>query len=647
MASLLNLGSRAMFANYAALQTIGHNIANANTAGYSRQQVELATSGGQFSGAGFFGQGVDVRSVTRSHDAFLQREATVSRAEAARDTARLDQLQRLENVFPTGESGLGYAAGQLFNAFVDVANRPQDAAAREVVLARAEELATRFQAADEQIDTLQAGVQDDVRNSVATVNGLAQRVAQLNAQISATRGGGQPPNDLLDQRDEYVRQIAEHVQITTIAADDGSLGLFIGGGQRLVLGSSALPLKAVPDSFDPQRVRIAITEQGGDRLLPTDTLRAGRIGGLLQFQDEDLTDARALLGQLASAVAGAVNGQQAYGLDLRNPPGAGAALFATGGPVALPASTNARNAGGGFIGTVSLAVVDAAQLQASDYELAPDATTPGNYTVTRLSDGLVRSVASGSTLDGFSFTVGAPAPAATDRFLLQPASQAAGGMRRTLDRAAGIAAASPVTATVGVANTGTASIASLNVASSALNPALTANVSFTNNAGAYNWELRDASNTLVSSGTGTWTAGTPIALNGFELRLNGVPQTADTLQVRPTPYPEGNNGNALSLLALRDLDVVGRVGATPGASVSSAYAQAMADIGVRVQSAKSAQGISRAVADNAESVRAGESGVNLDEEAARLLQFQQGYQAAAKILQSAQTVFDTLLNLGR
>lgn len=647
MPSLLNLGSRAMFANYAALQTIGHNIANASTAGYSRQQVALATSGGQFTGAGFFGQGVDVRTVTRSHDTFLQREAAVSRAEAARDTVRLEQLRRLENVFPAGEAGLGYAAGQLFNAFVDVANRPQDSAAREVVLARAEEVATRFSAAHEQIDDLQAGVLADVRASVATVNTLAQRVAQLNSQIAASRGNGQTPNDLLDQRDQLVRDISEHVQITTIEADDGSLGIFIGGGQRLVLGGSALALKGQPDSFDPQRVRIAIGEQGGDRLLPPDALSGGRIGGLIDFQDQDLAEARALLGQLASAVAEAVNRQQSFGLDLRNPPGAGVPIFATGAPAGLPANTNARNGAGQFIGTVSLAIADAAQLQASDYELTPDPATAGNYVVRRLSDGLVRSVANGATLDGFTITVGTPAPAASDRFLLQPASRAAGGMRRALDHGAGVAAASPITATTAVANTGTASIASLNVVSTALNPALTANLNFTNNAGAYSWELRDASNTLVSSGTGTWTAGSPIALNGFELRLAGVPQTGDTLRVAPTPYPDGNNGNALSLLALRDLDIVGRVGSTPGTTAASAYAQAMADIGVRVQSAKTSESISTAVATNAESARAGESGVNLDEEAARLLQFQQGYQAAAKILQSAQTIFDTLLSLGR
>lgn len=647
MASLLSLGARAMFANYASLQTVGHNISNANTPGYSRQQVELATAGGQSSGAGFLGRGVDVATVTRSHNAFLDREASLSRSEASRDTTRLEQLQRLEQVFPTGEAGLGHASGQLFNAFVDVANRPQDASAREVVLSRAQELAARFQAAHQQLDSIQNGVTADLKVSVATINSLAERIAQVNDKIASSQGNGHTSNDLLDQRELLVRELSDHVQITTIAADDGTLGVFIGGGQRLVLGATSLQLKAVPDTFDPSRVRLAITESGGDRLLPPDTLQAGKVGGLLRFQDDDIPDARALLGQLASAVAFAVNAQQAYGLDLGTPPGAGAPLFATTPPQALPASTNARDASGNFLSSVSVAIADAAQLQASDYELQADLANPGQYLVTRQSDGLVRSVADGATLDGFTLTMGASPPAGGDRFLLKPVSAAAGGMNRVLADPKGIAAASPVTATTGSANTGTATVATLTVVSAALDPTLSANISFTDNAGAYDWELRDAANNVVSNGSGTWTPGAPIALNGFELRLAGLPRTGDTLAVEPTAYPSGNNGNALSLLALRDMDMVGRVGAAAGDTATGAYAQAMANIGVRVQSAKAASNISTAVATNAESARAGETGVNLDEEAARLLQYQQGYQAAAKVLQVAQSVFDTLLSLAR
>jgi flagellar hook-associated protein 1 FlgK len=188
------------------------------------------------------------------------------------------------------------------------------------------------------------------------------------------------------------------------------------------------------------------------------------------------------------------------------------------------------------------------------------------------------------------------------------------------------------------------------VASTALDPTQTANISFTDDSGNYSWELRDAGNALVSSGTGTWTAGSTIALNGFELTLAGVPRSGDTLQVAPTTFPAANNGNALSLLALRDAGIVGEEllsggVVSGGESITSAYASAMADIGVRVQSARSSSNISTAVATNAEAARAGVAGVNLDEEAARLIQFQQAYQAAAKVLQVAQSVFDTLLSV--
>lgn len=650
MAGLMSLGTRAMFANYATLQTIGNNIANANTPGYSRQQVELGTAGGQSTGAGFFGQGVSVQTVTRASDAFLTRDAAMSKSQAARDAARLEQLERLEKVFPTGESGLGYAAGDLLNAFVDVANRPQDASARQVVLARAEELASRFRAADSQLDALQSGVTEDVKNSVTVVNTLAKRVADINRQIAAAQGSGHAPNDLLDQRDQLISEIGSYVQVTTIEADDGSLGVFIGGGQRLVLGSNAQQLKVVPDAYDAAKVRLAISEAGGERLLPEDSLVAGKLPGLLAFQNEDLADARAMIGQLASAIAGAVNRQQSLGLDLGQPAGSGAPMFALGAPAALPASTNARDAGGNFLSSVSLTVADPKQLQASDYELRTDASTPGQYFLTRLSDGVTRTVADGDTVDGFTLAIGTPAPGATDRFLLQPVSQAAQGMARVLNNPNGIAASSPVVATVASGNTGTATVGSLTVTSTALDPTQTANISFTDDSGNYNWELRDAGNAVVSSGTGTWTAGSTIALNGFELTLAGVPRSGDAVQVAPTTFPAANNGNALSLLALRDAGIVGEqllAGGvvSAGESITSAYASAMADIGVRVQSARSSSNISTAVATNAEAARAGVSGVNLDEEAARLIQFQQAYQAAAKVLQVAQSVFDTLLSV--
>ncbi len=367
-------------------------------------------------------------------------------------------------------------------------------------------------------------------------------------------------------------------------------------------------------------------------------MTGGSIGGLLRFQNEDLVAARNGLGRLATAVATSLNEQQALGLDLRTPPGAGAPLFSIGTPLALPAAGNARDASGNFISPVTLAIADASALVASEYELSPDTSTPGQYLLTRRSDGLVRSIASGDTVDGLTITVGPPAPTAGERFLLQPLARAAADMRRVLDDPRGIASASPLQASLGLANTGTASIGALTIVDPAVDPDQTATITFTSATGDYAWELRDrVSNALLSSGTGTWQAGQPIALNGFELQLNGVPANGDTLAVARTAFPASSNGNALAMAALRDATIVG------GENVTDAYASLMAGVGIKVQAARTAADISAAAASAAQAQVDAESGVNLDEEAARLLQYQQSYQAAAKILQVAQSVFDTLL----
>jgi flagellar hook-associated protein 1 FlgK len=655
------LGTRAMFANYAALQTTSNNIANSNTPGYSRQSVELATAGGQFTGAGFFGKGVDVATVTRAHSEFLTREAATTKSLAAADSTRSVQLGQLEQLFKTGEAGLGYAAGELLNAFVDVASHPQDSSARQVVLGRAQEVASRFRATGEQLDVLQAGVTQDMKTSVAAVNSLAKNLASLNQQIAAVKGSGHEPNDLLDQRDKVVNDLSAYLQVTTIGAEDGTLSVFIGGGQQLVLGSQATQLIAASDPYDPARVGLGWRDASGDHAFPDTLITGGSIAGLLRFQGQDLADARNRLGQMAAALSGRINEQQALGLDLRQPAGSGAPIFSVGAPQVLPAATNARDAAGNFaasvvnaggvrVPTVSLTVANASELQASDYALRADpAGAPGAYQLTRLSDGLVRTVSTGSVLDGFRVDVVAPAPGPTDRFLLQPVAAATRNMLRVLDDPSGIAAAAPVTATLNPANVGTAGVASLRAVSTTLNPQNTATVSFTSDTGNYTWELRDrTTNALVSSGSATWTAGTPIQLNGWEMQLSGVPRTGDVLTVAKTDYPASNNGNARAIVDLRDAGLVGQqtlVGGVvvPGETITDAYASAMAEVGVRVQNTRSSAEMSESVAAEAEAARSDKAGVNLDEEAARLIQFQQSYQAAAKMLQVAQSVFDTLL----
>ncbi|MFN5155975.1 MAG: flagellar hook-associated protein FlgK, partial [Betaproteobacteria bacterium] len=264
---LISLGMRAMAASYAGLQVTGHNIANASVEGYSRQKVVLTTPEGQFTGAGFFGRGVMVQSVTRAHDAMLTREAATARSLAAMDSARLTQLRRLEQVFQLGENGLGAATVELMDAFTDLANRPDDLSTRQVVLARARDLADRFTEVDDGLNAAQGGVAAAMRVSVQQINSLASGIAEANRRIVELKGLGQPANDVLDERDRLISRLAEQVQVTRMEASDGSMSVFIGGGQRLVLGREAVQLDLQQDAADPSRLAVALVESGTRRVL--------------------------------------------------------------------------------------------------------------------------------------------------------------------------------------------------------------------------------------------------------------------------------------------------------------------------------------------------------------------------------------------
>ncbi|MEO5734665.1 MAG: flagellar hook-associated protein FlgK [Rubrivivax sp.] len=640
---LMSLGVRAMNASYAALQTTGHNIANANVQGYSRQTVGLATSQGQYSGAGFFGRGVDVTTVSRAHNEFLTRESAGAASLSAMDEARLSQLSRLESVFKPGEAGLGHAGTLLFSAFSDLSSHPGDLASRQVVLARASDLAARFNEAGLALDDAQRSVTAQLKASVDDINALGRGIAGINQRIAALRGLGQPANDLLDERERLIGRLSSQIKVTRIEADDGSMAIFVGGGQRLVLGTDAAEMRLVQDASDPSRSAIGLVEGGAVRLLDENSLGGGAVAGLLRYQNNDLVAGRNLVGRLALATGMALNQQQRNGLDLSG--ANGGPMFQMGPAQALPNARNARDAAGNAIGGVALTVVDASQVQASDYDLNPDPATPGSWTLTRRSDGLQRSVNSGDVVDGMRVDISNPQPG--DRFLLQPAARAANGMSMRLPNPRDIAAAAPLTATAGSTNTGTASVAALRVTESPLPaPGATAQIRFDSldaATGTYSlsWQLLDASGTVVGSAAGVaWKPGEPIGgINGFTLDVAGVPQVGDTIDVSPTPAAAltSNNGNALAMSGMRDAAL------SNGRSLTDTWALALSDVGVRVQSGRTSADISSAVAQQAEQVRTSEVGVNLDEEAARLIQYQQSYQAAAKVLQIAQSLFDTVL----
>lgn len=633
MSSILNIGTRALLTNQAVLQTAGNNIANVNTPGYSRQSVVLSSVAGQFSGAGYYGKGVEAVTVQRVYSEFLTRQATIAGSISAADTKRLEQLTQLEDVFEGGSTGLGAAVSDMFNAFSDVVSAPTDLSARSVVLARADEMAARFRAASSRLSDLRQGVASELEDSVSAVNSLAQRIAKTNDEIARALGTGQTPIDLMDQRDQLIRDLNQYIQTSTIPADDGSLNIFLAGSQPLVLGTTVTPvaLRDTDEFGDPSKSKLVMQRGGTEVVLEEATLGGGTMAGLLRFKNEDLVDATNLLGRMALAIGTSTNEQHRLGVDLSG--NAGGDLFQVSALAnGLKASSNVGNA------TLQVAIQTSpssgtTSLSASNYQVS--FTGPAAGTITRVSDG--QSVAFATTpilIDGLTISISAGAAVAGDRFMITPFRDAASTISSAFSSPRALAMASPVAASAGSNNSGTLAISSLAARSVPAPAAVT--ITFTA-PGTYTRSDTGATvHTFVPGQAIEYDLVTPGA-SGWSLTLKGNANVGDSFTVAPNAYPTLNAGNAETMLALRDVAMF------DGAALTDGYASVMSQIGVRVQSAGFAAEVSGSIAKNIEKDRTSVAGVNLDEEAAKLLQYQQAYQASAKMLQIAQSIFDTLL----
>lgn len=636
MASVLNIATRALNTNLSTLQVIGNNIANVNTAGYSRQTANLASAGYQQLGSQYYGMGVQIDSVTRAHDVYLTREAQLTASLAAADSTRLARLQQLENLFPVGEDGLGASVNELLNAWTDVASSPTNQAARVVVLGRGEELASRLRETATQIDLLARTTSQQITDTVTQVNRLSEDIAKINQKIIEAQGSKSSPNDLLDQRDKLVAELSQLMQVSTVAADDGTLSVFAGGSQPLVLGTKASSLAVERDTTDPSQVNVVFKQSGYSMTLAPSSL-GGELGGLMTFMTQDLASAQNQLGRMALVLSSTVNAQHQLGVDLQG--NAGGDFFVAAAPAqGLAAAGNTGNA------QIAASVADATQLQASNYEMRFDAS---GVTLVRLSDGTSQSFGSlPATFDGLQFEATSGTGAAGDVFLIKPYADVARNMQMAVSAADRLAAGSPVIITPASGNTGGASIENLYAVSDSAN--LTDPVTITFQA--------DGSFTVTGLGPDNpapdnpgppasynYTPGQPMQFNGWSLTLRGTPSAGDSFSVTATPSGGGqqNAGNANGMLALRDLTTY------DGVSLSNGYGTLISDLGTRVQGAQFAATYSSSIAASAETARQSVSGVNLDEEAARLLQYQQAYQASAKLLQMAQSMFDTILQTVR
>ena len=745
---IFGIGVTGLGAAQAGLTTTSHNIANSNTLGFHRQELVQSNRIPQFTGVGFFGQGVQIDTVRRVYNQFLDNQVMQAQTEASQLETFYAQVSQLDNMLADPSSGLTPALQEFFRGVNDVAANPASIPARQSMISTASSMVARFQALDLRMGEVRDGVNSQIESTVSLINAYAEQIAALNHRIMISEGGagGHTVNDLLDLRDQVIADLNKEVKASVVRQDDGTYSVFIGNGQTLVLSEHTFKLTSVPDPEDPERLAVGYVIGTGSYAIPESSFEGGTLDGLLSFRREILDGAQNALGRVALSMAQTFNDQHRLGIDLDA--ALGGAFFtvrgANGAPGvnAEPSAKVIPNSGNADIASVpAVTLTDISALRFSDYRLTRMADVAGRptYQVEELDRGsainrgnfTVPAGANSFSLDGLTIAIPTVPDSVGDIWVLQPTRTGARDIGLAITDTRKIAAGAPIVTQAALANTGSGRIsagevngynnrvtltftgaASFDVVDQETGATLASNVAYVsgNNisyngwtiqiAGApaagdvFNVEHAFASAAPANAGTGlpasvvpgptapnsnlrqpvtltftspttynvtgvgtgnpvglTYTAGQPISYNGWTVELTGTPAASDVFTIMPTTLGVADNRNALKLSALQTDNIMGRdagiFGSDPTSTLQSAYSQMVSIVGSKTREIEVTARAQENLVAQARQAQQAVSGVNLDEEAAQLMRFQQAYQASAKVLQTATLLFDELLSIGR
>lgn len=671
MADLLSIGLSGLAASKTQLSITGHNITNVNTPGYSRQDATQATRSPQFSGAGYIGSGTTLVDVRRTYSEFLTSQLRSSTSLNRDVEAYKSQIDQLDSLLAGTTTGITPSLQKFFSALQTAAEDPANIPARQLVLAEAEGLARRFNTVYDRLSEQNNFTNKQMAAVTDQVNRLAGSIGSLNEAIAIAAANGKQPNDLLDARDEAVRQLSGYIGVTVVPQDDSSFNVFIGSGQPLVVGSEVARLEVVPGQGDPNRHEVQFIS-GGSRQGITSQITGGELGGLIRYREEVLDSTMNSLGRLALSVSDQVNAQLGQGLDLKGQ--VGSALFGNYNDPAL-----AKLRVNAFVGNSNaqplMNITDTSVLTTSDYLMEYDGSS---YKVRRLSDNQLMTVAENpvGTLSftdkngrdqGFQVVLGNPAPTAGDKFSLQPTRRGASDIKATLDQADQLAFAAPVRAQSTLQNSGTGAIGQPNLLSapSPIDPAALAaafeGLTLTYDGSGLTLPTPAPAGLVLSPST--VTAGQTNTLNltlttgtapneqqySFEFTLSGRPAAGDTFTFNYNQSGVSDNRNALKLVDLQSKQTVGVTAGIAGSgfSFTDGYGELVERVGTLTAQARMDSEATGAILKQATDNRDSLSAVNLDEEAANLIKFEQYYNASAQIIQVARSLFDTLISTFR
>lgn len=625
MSDIFGISISALQAFQTALSVTSNNIANANTPGYSRETANLTNAVPQSDGTAPIGAGVEVSSVSRAFSQLATNQLNSSQSTLGQLNSLQTYTNQIDNIVGTTGGGLSTALSSYYSAWSGVANDPTSSSARQALLSSAQAVASAFSSTGGQLQGLNSSIDQGITADVTQINSLSKSIAALNQQIAAgtENDGGQAPNDLIDQRQQLVSNLSQLVGVSTTTDSNGELSVFIGNGQALVLQNNATSLTTVPSQFDASELDVATSANPGNPI--GSQITSGDLGGLFAARAQAVDPAINQLGQIATALNQSANSQQNAGLDLTG--NFGANLFSIAAPQAVSSSNNTGNA------TASVSIANVGALTANDYLLKYQG---GAYSLTNAADGsAVAFTGNGTagsplTADGLSIVLSGT-PASGDQFLIRPTAQAAGSFSVALTNASQIAAAGAIKTSAADGNAGSATI-SAGTVETASNPDLldTTNIEFTS-ATAYS---------INGAGSFAYTSGGTIAQNGWQVQISGTPAAGDVFTVQGNAGGTGDNRNALASANQQSQGIL--TGGT--ISVNGAVSALITGIGSQAQQVNTSQTAQSAVNTQAVQNSQSVSGVNLDEEAANLLQWQQAYQAAAQALAIGKSTFDFFMS---
>jgi len=625
MADVLSTSVSGLLAFQKALSVTSNNVANVNTPGYSVEAAQFTPQPGETTGIGYFGTGVSITSVTRSYSELLAGQMRSSQSSYSSFNSFATTSASIDNMLSATTTGLSAQLQSFSNSLQTLANSPTLPASGTAVLSAAQSLAQSIQGYASQINSVDQNVEGQISSSVQEINSLAGSIATVNGQIAQIQNSGQSPNSLLDQRDQLINQLSQYVSVNTATQSDGTLNVFIGNGQALVSGGNAETLSATPNQYNPTQFDVSLLTAGSSTPVDiTGSISGGSLGGLLSARSQVIEPTMNALGQIAVGIATIVNQQQAAGLTQSG--AQGQPLFAVGG---VQVSNSSNNTGAAQVTATSTSL---SALTTDNYTLSDNGGTWQLYdetsqqAVTMGGDG---SAGNPFTAAGLSIVVNGAANSG-DSYLIEPTANAAAGFSVLLTSPTQIASAAAVQTSGATANTVTGTIAAATVTDPTNANLLTPTSIVFTTPGQY----------TLNGTSYAYTPGAAISANGWTTTISGTPAAGDTFTVSSNAGNVGDNTNLFAMIDGLNTSVLNG-GAT---SLTGATSSLVSQVGAQTQQAQANAQAQQAVNTSATDAVNNLSGVNLDEEAANMVKYQQAYQACAQMIQASTTMFNTLIS---